>query len=94
MRTKIGEMLRRPGFPTEVSFAEVSCFDEKLVGVLRRKVKGLIDRWGTKVRVQSSVFMSDCFLQHSAKLRGQKIMGGMVPSNYLVSCKSNPCILC
>ena len=56
MQTKIGEMLRRPGFPTEVSFAEVSCFDEKLVGVLREKVKGLIDRWGTEIRVQSLMF--------------------------------------
>ena len=64
MRTKICEMLRKPGFPSDVSFAEVTCFDEKMVGGLRRKMKELID---------------------NAKLRGQKIMGGMVPSNYLVS---------
>jgi len=63
MRTKIGEMLHRPGFPTEVSFAEVSCFDERLVGVLRRKVKGLIDRWGTEIRVQSLMFNVRLFFE-------------------------------
>ena len=63
MRTKIGEMLRRPGFPTEVSFAEVSCFNERLVGVLRRKVKGLIDRWGTEIRVQSLMFNVRLFFE-------------------------------
>ena len=63
MQTKIGEMLRRPGFPTEVSFAEVSCFDERLVGVLRRKVKGLIDRWGTEIRVQSLMFNVRLFFE-------------------------------
>ena len=45
MRTKIAEMVRKPGFPTDISFAEVSCFDDKLVGDLRRKIKELIDRW-------------------------------------------------
>jgi len=63
MRTKIGEMLCRPGFPTEVSFAEVSCFDEKLVGVLREKVKELIDRWGTEIRVQSLMFNVTLFFE-------------------------------
>ena len=63
MQTKIGEMLRRPGFPTEVSFAEVSCFNERLVGVLRRKVKGLIDRWGTEIRVQSLMFNVRLFFE-------------------------------
>ena len=63
MQTKIGEMLRRPGFPTEVSFAEVSCFDKKLVGVLREKVKELIDRWGTEIRVQSLMFNVRLFFE-------------------------------
>ena len=43
MRDKIREMLRRPGFPGDVSFGEVNCFDEKLVVNLRRKIKVLID---------------------------------------------------
>ena len=45
MRMKIAEMVRRPGFPTDISFAEVGCFDEKLVRDLRNKIKELIDRW-------------------------------------------------
>ena len=44
VRTRIGEMLRRPGFPSEISFAEVNCFDDKLVGALRNKIKGLIEK--------------------------------------------------
>ena len=44
MRAKIKEMLRRPGFPLDVSFAEVSCFDEKQMAELRKKIKTLIDK--------------------------------------------------
>ena len=44
MREKIKEMLRRPGFPMDVTFAEVSCFDEKQMIELRKKIKMLIDR--------------------------------------------------
>ena len=44
MREKIKEMLRRPGFPMDVSFAEVSCFDEKQMVELRKKIKILIDK--------------------------------------------------
>ena len=44
MRAKINEMLGRPGFPVSVSFAEVSCFNDRLVGALRKKIKDLIDR--------------------------------------------------
>ena len=88
MREKIKEMLRRPGFPMDVSFAEVSCFDEKQMVELRKKIKILIDKL---VNVMCMYFVSILLLQwsllpfHSAKLRGQKIMGGLVPSNYLVS---------
>ena len=44
MRVKVKDMLRNPGFPTDVSFMELSCFNEKLVGDLRVKVKSLIDK--------------------------------------------------
>lgn len=44
MRAKIQEMLRQPGFPTGVSFAEVDCFNDKYVSDLRTKIQGLIDR--------------------------------------------------
>ena len=44
MREKMRELLRRPGFPMDVSFAEVSCFDEKQMADLRKKIKMLIDR--------------------------------------------------
>ena len=44
MRAKVKEMLRQPGFPVDVSFAEVDCFNDKCVNDLRMKIKGLIDR--------------------------------------------------
>lgn len=44
MREKLREMLRRPGFPMDVSFAEVSCFDERQMAELRKKIKTLIDK--------------------------------------------------
>ena len=44
MREKMREMLRRPGFPMDVSFAEVSCFDERQMAELRKKIKTLIDK--------------------------------------------------
>lgn len=44
MRARIKEMLRQPGFPSDVSFAEVNCFSEKCVRDLRTKIKALIDR--------------------------------------------------
>ena len=44
MREKTRDMLRRPGFPMDVSFAEVSCFDEKQMTELRKKIKMLIDK--------------------------------------------------
>lgn len=43
MRDKIREMLKKPGFPGDISYGEVSCFDEGLVSALRKKVKMLID---------------------------------------------------
>ena len=64
MRTKIQDMCRRPGFPVNLSFSEVDCFNEKMLATLRKKVKDHIN---------------------SAQLRGQKIMGGLVPHNYVVS---------
>lgn len=45
IKEKIKQMLRRPGFPIDVSFAEVSCFDEKQVFELRKKIKRLIDKY-------------------------------------------------
>lgn len=44
MKDRIRDMLRRPGFPMDVSYAEVSCFDEKQMADLRRKIKTLIDK--------------------------------------------------
>ena len=85
MRDKIKEMLRRPGFPLDVSFAEVSCFDEKQMADLRKKIKTLIDKSVTWPVMWFSIQYS---FVYSAKLRGQKIMGGLVPSNYLVSSHS------
>ena len=55
MKEKVKEMLRRPGFPLDVSFAEVSCFDEKLVFELRKKIKRLIDTY--VVLINSCVLM-------------------------------------
>ena len=46
IRTKIMEMLRKPGFPSDVCFADISCFNEKLISGLRRKIKEVIDRQG------------------------------------------------
>ena len=63
MRTKIQDMCRRPGFPVNLSFSEVDCFNEKMLATLRKKIKDQIN---------------------SAQLRGQKIMGGLVPQNYVV----------
>lgn len=45
MRTKVKDMIRNPGFPSDVSFAELSCFNEKQVNDLRVKAKGLIDKY-------------------------------------------------
>ena len=44
MRDKMKELLRRPGFPVDVSFAEVSCFDDKQMTELRKKIKMIIDK--------------------------------------------------
>lgn len=63
MRTRIQEMSRRPGFPLNLVFSEVNCFNDKMLATLRKKVKENIN---------------------SAQLRGQKIMGGLVPHNYMV----------
>ena len=63
MRTQIQEMSRRPGFPLNLVFSEVDCFNDKMLATLRKKVKENIN---------------------SAQLRGQKIMGGLVPHNYMV----------
>lgn len=63
MRTLIQEMSRRPGFPVNLMFSEVDCFNDKMLATLRKKVKENIN---------------------SAQLRGQKIMGGLVPHSYMV----------
>ena len=63
MRTRIQEMSRRPGFPLNLVFSEVNCFNDKMLATLRKKVKENIN---------------------SAQLRGQKIMGGSSPHNYMV----------
>lgn len=44
MRTKVKDMLRNPGFPSDVFFYEINCFDEKQMKELRVKVQGLIDK--------------------------------------------------
>ena len=44
MRTRVKEMIRNPGFPSDVFFAELSCFNEKQISDLRVKVQGLIDK--------------------------------------------------
>ncbi len=44
MRTKVKEMIRHPGFPSDVSFAEISCFNERHIHDLRVKAMGLIDK--------------------------------------------------
>ena len=64
MRTHIQELSRRPGFPANLVFSEVDCFNDKMMATLRKKVKEQIS---------------------SAQLRGQKIMGGLVPHSYMVS---------
>ena len=64
MRTCIQELSRRPGFPANLVFSEVDCFNDKMMATLRKKVKEQIS---------------------SAQLRGQKIMGGLVPHSYMVS---------
>ena len=43
MRDRIREMVLRPGFPSEITFAEVSCFNQQQVVMLRKKIKILID---------------------------------------------------
>ena len=43
MKDKIRDMIKKPGFPGDVSFGEVSCFDDRLVSGLRKKIKMLID---------------------------------------------------
>lgn len=53
MRDKIREMIRKPGFPGDVSFGEVSCYDDRLVSALRKKIKLLIDGC---VYIYSSVY--------------------------------------
>lgn len=45
MRMIIKDMLRNPGYPNDVSFAEISCFNDKHINDLRMKIKGLIDRY-------------------------------------------------
>ena len=44
MRTKLKDMLRNPGFPGDVSFFEVNCFDEKQMRELRVKIQGLVEK--------------------------------------------------
>ena len=43
MRTRMKDMLRKPGFPNDVYFFEVNCFDVKQMNELRTKVKSLIN---------------------------------------------------
>ncbi|KAL5473187.1 hypothetical protein EMCRGX_G027636 [Ephydatia muelleri] len=63
MHAMMRDVISQPGFPTDVSFAEVSCVGEKLgMNELRNKIKEIISR---------------------ATVKGQKIMGGLVPSSYL-----------
>lgn len=45
MRTKIKDMLRNPGFPNDVSFTELDCYNEKQINEVKSKVKALIDRY-------------------------------------------------
>lgn len=44
MRTKVKDMLRNPGFPSDVSFVELNCFNDKQMNDMRTKVKNIIDR--------------------------------------------------
>lgn len=45
MHTRIRNVISQPGFPTDVSFAEVSCMGEKLgMNELRNKIKDIISR--------------------------------------------------
>lgn len=101
MRTKIKDMLRNPGFPNDVSFTELDCYNEKQINEVKSKVKALIDRYVlidmlknlfAKVKglhgllnAQISKRLFVIVLLSSAKIRGQKIMGGLVPSSYIVS---------
>ena len=42
-------MISQPGFPTDVSFADVSCVGEKLgMNELRNKIKEIISRCGSR----------------------------------------------
>ena len=44
MRSKIKNMLSNPGFPCDVSYAEVSCLNDRHITDLRAKIKDLIDK--------------------------------------------------
>lgn len=44
MRIKVKEMLKNPGFPSDVSFVELNSFNDKQMNEMRTKVKSLIDK--------------------------------------------------
>jgi len=44
MRSMVKDVAYQPGFPGNVAFAEVDCFNQKNMTELRTKIKGLIDR--------------------------------------------------
>jgi hypothetical protein len=44
MRSKVKDMLRNPGFPGDVHFFEMNCFDEKQMKELRTKVQSLVEK--------------------------------------------------
>ena len=51
MRTKLKGILHQPGFPSDVSFAEVDCFNDRNMNDLRTKLKGLIDRYVNQISI-------------------------------------------
>ena len=73
------------GFPSslDISFAEVSSIDGKGMKELKHKLKDLVDKYCTLIYCTSSLSYAVCVF--SAKVKGQKIMGGYVPSYYLVT---------
>ena len=73
------------GFPSslDIAFAEVSCIDGKGMKELKHKMKDLVDKYTMQYDTAHQVYHVPYF---SAKVKGQKIMGGYVPSYYLVIC--------
>ncbi len=57
MRDKIRDMIKKPGFPGDIYFGEVSCFDDRLVSGLRKKIRMLIDGC---VPLFSVVYLTKC----------------------------------